>query len=80
MRHLKGFKKLILAFTVAAFALGSVSFVATADETKVNERKDDDETCYYDTAGDTPHCDSGGYSMCTDCDGEEVIIKPEPEQ
>lgn len=73
MRHLKkGFKKLILAFTVAAFALGSFSFVATAGST--NDREDDEETCYYDNVGDRPHCDSGGNSMCTDCDGDAVVI------
>lgn len=73
MGHLKkGFKKLILAFTVAAFTLGSVSFVATASNT--NDREDDEETCYYDNAGDRPHCDDGGNSMCTDCDGNYVVI------
>ena len=75
MGHLKkGFKKLILAFTVAAFTLGSVSFVATAGNT--NDRDDDDDqTCFYSDQG----CTLFGIGMCTDCDWDAVIIKPDPE-
>lgn len=66
MRHLKGFKKLILTFTVATFSLGSVCFVAAAQGVVT-----EDTQCYYSDYG----CTLSGHGMCTDCDWDAVEIE-----
>ena len=68
MRHLKVFKKLILTFTVATFALGSVCFVATAQGVVTK-----DTPCYY---SDDYGCSLSGHGLCTDCDWDAVVITP----